>query len=257
MPWNSLQFMDALNACGNRYEADNEWFIKKWWGDQVNYSLNAWKLYHRASTSSLGMLLLGSAKIREDPTLLGSFGMTSGSGTDDKTRQLIEKLQAQRTGLQTAPGLRDAPKVVGPGSVLSDKRWTPLLNDCYILGGAHAGFEFHYAEDAADAEFARMPPPLTPVNKWQAFLMSHPETFWDQDRNVPRILSRELIGLKTFGYRPQFFLQQLSFKPSQSGDGTFTTYLDALAASGYTRANRKQVIDAISLFLFGNVYALR
>jgi len=31
MAWNSLQFMQHLNACGNRYEAENCWFGKKSW----------------------------------------------------------------------------------------------------------------------------------------------------------------------------------------------------------------------------------
>ena len=257
MPWNSMQFMDAVEACGNRYETDNAWYTKEKWGDQINYMLNAWKLYYRASTSALGTLLLGGAKIREDPTLLASFGMTSGSGTDDKTLELVKRLQAKRTGLRTAPGMSDAPKVVGPGSILSDRNWTPLLNDCYILGGTHGGLEFHLTDDTVDAEFARMAPQLPPTHKWLAFLKGHPEMLWDENANAPRVLSRELIGLKTFGYQPQFFLQQLSFKPTPSGAATFTGYLDALAASGYTGKNRTLLVEMLSVFLFGNVGALR
>jgi hypothetical protein len=243
MAWNSMQFVDAVDACGNRYETDNSWYTKEKWGDRINYMLNAWKLYYRASTSALGMLLLGGAKIRDKGPLLDNFGATSGSGIDDK--KLVERLQ--RTGLRTPPGT---------GSILSDRNWTPLLNDCYILGGTHAGLEFHFAEDTVDAEFARMAPQLSPAQKWLAFLKSHPEMLWDENAHAPRVLLRELIGLKTFGYRPQFFLQQLTFKPTQSGDATFTRYLDALATSGYTGKNRTQIVEAISVFLFGNVGAL-
>ena len=159
--------------------------------------------------------------------------------------------------MRTAPGMRDAPNVLGPGSILSDRNWSPLLNDSYILGGIHAGFEFHFAEDAASAEFATMPVQLTPVQKWQAFFKKHPETFWDDKTHLPRVLSRELIGLKTFGYRPEFSPHQLSFRPTGSGNATFIRYLDALAAGGYTGKDRVRVLEALSVFLFGTVAALR
>jgi hypothetical protein len=246
--------MDALKACGNRYVSDNSWHK---WGDQHRYSMDAFKLYHRASTSALGWLLLGSGKIRFDDGLLGNFGMTSGSGTDDKMLEKVQALQAQRTAMRTAPGMRDVPNVVGPGSILSDRNWSPLLNDSYILGGVHAGCEFHFAEDAASAEFATMPVQLTPAQKWQAFIKKHPETFWDDKNHLPRVLSRELIGLKTFGYRPEFSVHQLSFRPTGSGDATFIRYLEALAAGGYTGKDRVRMFDALALFLFGTVAALR
>ena len=70
MAWNSLQFMQHLNACGNRYEAENCWWGKKNWGDQHRYALNAWRLYRLTLKNSLGMLLLGSAKIRKDQALI-------------------------------------------------------------------------------------------------------------------------------------------------------------------------------------------
>jgi len=234
--------------------SDNSWHK---WGDQHRYSMDAFKLYHRASTSALGWLLLGSGKIRFDDGLLGNFGMTSGSGTDDKMLEKVQALQAQRTAMRTAPGMRDVPNVVGPGSILSDRNWSPLLNDSYILGGVHAGCEFHFAEDAASAEFATMPVQLTPAQKWQAFIKKHPETFWDDKNHLPRVLSRELIGLKTFGYRPEFSVHQLSFRPTGSGDATFIRYLEALAAGGYTGKDRVRMFDALALFLFGTVAALR
>jgi len=254
MRWNSLQFMDALKACGNRYVSENAWHT---WGGQHRYSMDAFKLYHCASTNALGMLLLGSGKIRFADDLLSNFGMTSGSGTDDKMLEKVQALQTQRTAMRTAPGMRDAPNVVGPGSILSDRNWSPLLNDSYILGGVHAGHEFHFAEDAASAEFSTMPVQLTPAQKWQAFIKKHPETFWDDKNHLPRVLSRELIGLKTFGYRPEFSAHQLSFRPTGSGDATFIRYLEALAAGGYTGKDRVRMFEALSVFLFGTVAALR
>ena len=256
MPWNSLRFMQELNKCGNQYEADNAWFRNDW-GEQRQYALNAWRLYQQASTNALGMLLLGSAKIRKDSVLVSNFGVTSAGGlTDPEEVALVKALEAERTDQRAAPGLRDAPDVLGPGSILNDKNWTPLLNDCYILGGAHGEHEFHLAEDSAHAYFESLGGRLTPTEGWQSYFRTHPDAVWDTTRQVPRILARELIGLKTFGYRPQFFLEQLSFSAGQSDSGTFKTYLDALAAAGITSRNRTLVLETLSLFLFGNAEAL-
>ena len=255
MPWNSLRFMEELNKCGNQYEADNAWF-KNDWGEQRQYALNAWRLYQQASTNALGMLLLGSAKIRKDAVLVSNFGMTSAGGiTDPEEVALVKALEAERTDQRAAPGLRDAPDVLGPGSILNDKNWTPLLNDSYILGGVHGEHEFHVAEDSANAYFELLGGQLTPKERWQSYFRTHQEAVWDTTRQVPRILARELIGLKTFGYRPQFFLEQLSFSATQSDGATFKTYLDALVAAGITSRNRTVVLETLSQFLFGNAQA--
>ena len=68
--------------------------------------------------------------------------------------------------------------------------------------------------------------------------------------------SRHLIGLKTFGYQPRFFSEQLSFSAGHSDGATFKTYLDALAAAGITSRDRTAVLETLSVFLFGNAGAL-
>ena len=146
--------------------------------------------------------------------------------------------------------------MLGPGSILNDKNWTPLLNDSYILGGVHGEHEFHLAEDSANAYLESLPGQLTPKEQWQSYFRTHTDAVWDTTRQVPRILARELIGLKTFGYRPQFFQEQLSFGARQSDGATFKTYLDALVAAGITSRNRPIVLETLSLFLFGNAQAL-
>jgi hypothetical protein len=255
MPWNSLRFMQELNKCGNQYQADNAWFRNDW-GEQRQYTLNAWRLYQQASTNALGMLLLGSAKIRKDSVLVSNFGMTSAGGiTDPEEVALVNALEAERTDQRAAPGLRDAPDVLGPGSILNEKNWTPLLNDCYVLGGVHGEHEFHLAEDSANAYFESLGGQLPPKEKWQSYFRTHLDAVWDTTRQAPRILARELIGLKTFGYRAQFSLEQLSFSARQADGATFKTYLDALVAAGITSRNRTVVLETLSLFLFGNAQA--
>ncbi|MEP7309522.1 MAG: hypothetical protein ABJA98_28790 [Acidobacteriota bacterium] len=247
--------MQELNTCGNQYEADNAWFRNDW-GERRQYALNAWRLYQQASTNALGMLLLGSAKIRKDSVLVSNFGMTSAGGViDPEEVALVEALETERTDQRAAPGLRDAPDVLGPGSILNDKNWTPLLNDCYILGGVHGGHEFHLAEDSANAYFESLGGQLTARDNWRSYFSTHQDAVWDTTRQVPRILARELIGLKTFGYRPRFFPEQLSFSATQSDGATFKTYLDALVAAGITSRNRTVVLETVSLFLFGNAAA--
>jgi hypothetical protein len=97
---------------------------------------------------------------------------------------------------------------------------------------------------------------MTAMEKWQSYFRAHPGIIWDTTRQVPRILARELIGLKAFGYRPQFFPEQLSFAATQSNGATFKTYLDALVAAGITSGDRTLVLETLSRFLFGNAQAL-
>jgi hypothetical protein len=266
MPWNSLQFMQQFSQCANRYESENLWFGKQAWGDQHHYTLTAWRLYQKAATNALGMLLLGSAKIRNDASLLGNFGVTSAGGLNNPEElKLVEELERRRSAGRTAPALRDAPKVLGSGSILNDKNWTPLLNDSFILGGVHGRHEFHFAEEEAGRYFdflavrdklERNPKALNAREKWMGFFRAHPEIFWAKP-GVPRILARELIGLRTFGYRPEFSEQQLSFYPDGAGNPGFTNYLNAVDAAGFRSGNPDKVLGAISEFLFDRHDAFR
>jgi len=277
MPWNALEFMSQLNACGDRYEQENAWYPKEQWGERQTYALNAWRLYQNAATNALGMLLLGDAKIRKDSPLMASFGITTvGGAWDPEEQRLVKELEKQRKDLRRdAPGLRDAPAVQGPGSILSEIKWTPLLNDSFILGGAHGGHEFHLAlEDVGwyERDVLKLAAPTTKTlaqifqslpesdatGKWRAFFNGQPGIFWDQKKNAPRVLVRELIGLKTCGYRALFHPLQLSFVATRMDSlTTFTTYLNSLGAAGYTNKNRTLIFNALSQFLFQKPGMLR
>jgi hypothetical protein len=204
------------------------------------------------------MLILGGAKIRKDPALVGNFGVTSQAGpTDPQEKALVAELERLRERQRSAPGLADAPDVTGPGSILSDRTWTPLLNDAFILGGAHAGHEFHLAEDAVETYFnfrktrsAFEPDRATPEEKWMGFFKAHPEMLWDRTLDNPRVLARELIGLQTFGYVPEILPQQLSFRRTSSGHPTFKNYLNALASAHCRPGYSVQLLRHISRFLF-------
>jgi hypothetical protein len=253
-----LQFVSALSECGDyRQSPFNRWCT--WWSkDPRTDVLNAWRLYNCANRASVGMLLLGGAKIRKDPALLGNFGISSQAGPyDPEEKAIVAELERLRGTQRLAPGLTDAPDVAGLGSILSDRTWTPLLNDAFILGGAHAGHEFHLVEDAVDNYFnfrktraTFEPERATTTEKWMGFFKAHPELLWDQKLGNPRVLARELIGLKTCGYEPQFFPVQLSFAKTSTGHPTFKSYHNALAAANCRPGQSAELLRYISRFLF-------
>lgn len=258
MKWNHSQFVHALSECpGYRQSPFNRWCT--WWSkDPRTDILNAWRLYKCANRASLGMLILGGAKIRKDPALVGNFGVTSQAGaTDPEEKALVAELERLRVTQRLAPGLADAPDVAGPGSILSDRTWTPLLNDAFILGGAHAGHEFHLAEDSAETYFnfrktraVFEPDRATPEEKWMGFFKAHPEMLWDRKADTPRVLARELIGLKAFGYTAELSPVQLSFRRTSGGYPTFRHYLNALASANCRPGYSAELLRYISRFLF-------
>ena len=201
----------------------------------MNYALNAWHIYRLALKNPVGMLILGSAKIRKDEALLSNFGVASGGGiTDPEELKLVKAFEAQRAASREA-GVEDVPKVVGSGSILNDKDWTPLLNDCFILGGVHGGHEFHLAEDNVDPHFTKLArSTLTIAEKWKDYFRANPGTFWDIIE-VPRILAREMVGLKVFGYRPRLMPQQLSFSGPGAHTGTFVEDPSCRGLAGISR----------------------
>jgi roadblock/LC7 domain-containing protein len=88
-------------------------------------------MYRSASSGTL-LLLLGDAKIRTDKDLAFDFGFASGSGSDDQ--KLIDEVDALRKEIAGMTSASAIP-VLGSGSILNGSKWTPLVNDSFILGG--------------------------------------------------------------------------------------------------------------------------
>src|SRR5262249_26555391 len=84
MRWTLGNFYNRLLPQANRYEQENAWFRKEWWGEPGTYILNAYWLYKCANQNELGMLLLGDTKIRKDSALLFNFGLTSAGGVQER-----------------------------------------------------------------------------------------------------------------------------------------------------------------------------
>jgi hypothetical protein len=161
----------------------------KWYtmGSQDSEIHGAWKLYGNALESTLPELLLGEMKLRSSLDVLNNFGTTSGVETtmergtlkDGKNRNVgvdatTETLTAQMgKAFNAAAGIAH----IRRGSVLNDGWWWPLKNDAWMLGGIHGLKRFHLALEAVPDDL-----------------------IWDAKAGRPRVLGRELIGLRAAGY---------------------------------------------------------
>ncbi|MER7728158.1 hypothetical protein [Streptomyces sp. NPDC096323] len=100
----------------------------------------------------------------------------------------------------------------GEGQVLDSDKWTILVNDAWLLGGAHCAAEFFLA---------------SPRTKENLYRTARPDWFKPSRTFRPgfTVFSRELIGLKSCGYEfvghPK--LGEIAhFPPKRSHPATFT-----------------------------------
>jgi hypothetical protein len=262
-----MQFFEQVTRAADRYDADNAWFGFRrggpvWSrGTWIQFIVAAWKLYERASTNQLQMVLLGDTKIRSDQELLRNFGLVANAQTPQEAADLalVDRLMAERIRIAEA-SVEPAIPVMGPGSILSAERWSPMLNDALMLGGIIARQEFHLAlnEDErvvwADLQ-ALTPAGATPQSSWLAFFQKVPRVVWEN--GVPRVFVRELLGLKLFGYEPVFTPFELGFRPGAKGpEPTFDRYLEGLNEVGFHIPNREAILRSIASFLFNDAEAL-
>ena len=262
MRWTEDHFKEAAQPVLQRYMQDNGWFA--WRGNALDVHVrDAWNLYYAANTNALGMLLLGDAKIRTNSPLMMNFGLTSGNSLKgDAEKAGIDEIQAQRNQL-VKPSTGLATSVLGTGSILNDQLWSPLMNDAFILAGAHDGQDFHWAEEefdqfevrgagtagrsgVRDAQYYR--------ELWKQYLIGR-GNFWGG--GFVRVFARELIGLNAFGYKPVFSKIGVAFEWSDpSGMPDFVKYLDALEAAGFSKNDSAAINAALGRFLFNDPAAL-
>jgi len=248
------KFFNEARACVGDYKRDNSWFYQQGnpfpgIADEDDHIYAAFKIYRRASAPSLGRLLLGDTKIRKDPTLVQNFGLASGSGIQDQAEvEMVRLLDEKRRKLFG----RNYTSVTDSGSILSDKKWSPLLNDALMLGGAHSRIDFFFAEDRAS-----MVPQAHASAKdwWLTVFNTYPDILWGS-WGGPRVFARELIGLKLSGYRPVFSYHQLGFDAGAAQMRSFRDYLEALRAANFESANKAAIISPISEWLFGSKDAI-
>lgn len=290
---NKAQFFEQVTQVAIQYDNDNQWFGFQrggppWSrGTWIQYILAAWKLFQNASTNHLQTVLLGDTKIRSDAALLMNFGLVANTNApqEDADRQLVENLMLRRTGI--ARGTQHAAvELMGQGSILSAKRWSPLLNDALMLAAILGRQDFLFAlnEDEqavwsqlatahgvryiGSGELQRRQAVFGPAVQrtttartseqelWLKFLHAVPRVLWE--RGTPRVFVRELLGLKFFGYEPVFTMHQLGFRHTDKGTKvpTFPNYLAGLNEVGLHSANRPAIMRALSEFLFNDTTSL-
>jgi hypothetical protein len=288
---NGFQFFDQVTRVADQYNQDNQWFGfqrggQAWSkGTWVQFIIAAWKLYQKAGTNQLQMILLGDTKIRSDAELLMNFGLVSNTNTPQEAKdiKLVEELMAKRAAIARNSIFKDPVNIMGPGSILSAQRWSPLLNDALMLGGIIGRQEFHFVlntdEQAIWAQLtskyigkaelerrravfgAAAKTPLKPAlsseqELWLRFFRQAPRVLWEN--NKPRVFVRELLGLKFFGYKPVFSIYELGFCSTGGGNApTFQNYLTGLNTVGFHLPNRGSIMRTLSEFLFNDVDALR
>jgi len=290
---NKQMFFDQVTQVADQYDQDNQWFGfqrggQSWsQGTWIQFILAAWKLHEKACTNQLHMILLGDTKIRSDAELLFNFGLVANTNSpqEEKDKQLVADLMAKRTAIARQAKTGPAVEMMGPGSILSAQRWSPMLNDALMLGGIEGGQEFHFAlnddeqkswaslmdSQSGQKEFEKrravFGKAVSVASKpaygseahvrslWLKFIHTVPRVLWE--RGNPRVFVRELLGLKFFGYKPVFTLHELGFAPTGGGKPpTFPNYVNGLRDAGMTNRDRVTIMRNLGEFLFGDAKAL-
>lgn len=295
-------FKREVDALVPIYRQDNAWVggvITPSWNFEYHmhhYIRAAYLLYQATGRNELRFVLLGGTSIRKSRAYIMNFGVTAANGIQDpETETEVRYTDRARTAAVAAPRVQAAAnpdnRVIpaqGIGSILSEKRWTPILNDALIVGSATAQHDFLIALDRYEqgiwreceatlkpelermrAEYAHRhggnPPDAFLKNTeeyrymvWQRFFSWNLGMFWDSNYNNPRVLTRELLGLAMFGYEVKLGDKQIGFRPRTNvPDPTFATYVAGLRNLGFedNRA-RARIMRALSTFLLGNRYGI-
>jgi len=284
---NQVEFFMQLTSCIRQYDQDNQWFGflrggQSWSkGTWIQFIAAAWKLYENARRSP--MILLGDTKIRSDPTLLFNFGLAANAKTpqEEKDRLMVEEMVRKRADLASGWRVGGAVELMGPGSILSAKQWSPMLNDSLMLAAISMRRDFLFALNddeqavwARDIEgggarigaaaFANRAAAFGPTvggrtpeqQMWLSLIKKVPRILWENGN--PRVFVRELLGLKFFGYKPVFTRHQLGFRHQAGGlEANFQNYLDGLKAVGLHNRERMKIMSALGEFLFQDAKALQ
>lgn len=289
---NETEFYKELDDCSDMYDQDNQWFGFKRGGPRWSrgtweeFMVAAWKIYDKVTQNQLQLILLGDTKIRSNASLVMNFGLSSNSKSPQESgdQNLVNGLMAQRARI--AKGANKAVKVMGPGSILSAQRWSPALNDTFMLGGIKKRQGFHFALNSDEQivwnkltvvdkvqpsdkikNIANKYGNVTPIHQnraapdikdtWLKFFQKVPRLLWEN--GAPRVFARELIGLKLFGYKPVFSHIELGFTydyTSQWRRPTFKNYLNGLRDVGFQTPDKEKIIRDIAQYLFDDANAL-
>lgn len=278
------RFVQELNALKTEYRINNPWaqnFFQ--WNDEAvmaRYIEAAYRLYMAAARNELKLVVLGDTEIRSMSVLMKNFGLLSANGLQEQAdRAKVERTERFRDEYRSVR--HGYPEVLGPGSILSDKMWTPILNDAMMIGAIQGRQPFYIALNTSEQavwnkygfDYTRVSEHAakfgTQVNRatsnldvyqrqWLNFFKQQPHMIWRG--GFPRVLARELLALKFFGYGPVFSKTGLGFENGRRnsiGLPGFRAYNNALMRVGFFANDKQRVVGAISEFLFDDASLLR
>lgn len=276
-------YQEAFTAF-QRYSNDNAWFEFQTPGNRfdmekpVSYIAAAYVAYNKVYENPTRTTLLGDTKLRTDYDLVQNFGLSSARGVQEEDcKKFIEDLQNQRKniaegmfigGSSSSSASANAKSgaaipVVGAGSILSTQKWSPMLNDSFIMSGAHCGHDFALALTGDEiVAYDSCVSPTDDRERWRQFFLKSPGSLWSESKagSFPRVLVRELIGLITFGYEPHFHKNQLGFTlkyPQAASEATLSGYLTALRKLRFQEKDKEACMGAVAQFLFLKPDALK
>lgn len=286
------EFTKQLVELSDEYRRDNAW-VNNWahWDNNeimAKFISCAYNLYSATATNRLKLTLLGGTEIRLHDPYIRNFGLTAANGIQDKEAKFYVERERERrlkTYLHPSPRARNPvgyTPVTG-GSILSEKSWTPILNDSLIIGAVTAGQNFALAltpleqgdwkEMFEEKENTNQPHMMQgggvktkfladkygqSKETWKKFMNYQKRMFIDVRSGAPRVFSRELLGLYFAGYKPEFSSIQLGFSSTGKKPLDFKTYLRNLRSVGFhnSQQNMHKIMENISMFLFEDRTAL-
>ena len=154
-------FLEDVGKCGKYYE-----------GLTVKLKDVAYVIYDKAK---MGTIFAEFSKRQEEPgiTIVGRLALKDESG---------EWVESDEKYPSIDPKMKNDLKVLNEesetaGSILDTENWSLLANDSWLLGGIHGRTEFHFASRIIS------------------------ENLWDNKKQRPTVMGRELIGIVSLGYK--------------------------------------------------------
>ena len=275
-PMTAADVAKKLKELSADYLADNSWFRFYSGGDGFDpmtpdkYADAAGKAYEHVQKATTA-LPLGDTKIRSDADLVKNFGLSDADAppatatppSSQSATAMVATSGPTAIGMTPRPGAASS-SAPSPGAILSNKKWSPMLNDAFIMGGVHMCEQFVFAPVGDDLSFIGALVPSggggspkqqqidAAIPAWRAFFQSKSYLLWD--RNYPRVFVRELLGLQKFGYTAAPTAVNLSFDCTNKAlaeTATFKEYVQELKDSGFYANDQRKVLPIIATFLFG------
>lgn len=261
------------------YIADNSWF--RFYSASGTEPMSPDKYAEAAgrafvhSKKAVVPLLLGDSKLRTDQEVVDNFGVSDAEAANAGGSSAASA--SARSAAPPVPVAGGPPRpasssasATAPGAVLSNSKWSPMLNDAFILGGIKHKKQFVYAPVGDELSFVRSiapsgtaPPGATKEQQiqagmtvWKAFFLAKPVQLWD--RGFPRVFARELLGLKKFGYKAAPTSTNLAFDCPlpDPPSANFANYLTYLTECHFQEPSKQRVLEEIGEFLFNDKQAL-